>query len=79
MPNGQYRDADSINAIARNVAAVPEVDQPFPELVGHVFDVTAYHWLEPEHLDSLSDGLHGAFGSIRVFGCKEPVQTLYVA
>jgi hypothetical protein len=79
VPNGQYGNAISIDAIAHHIAAAPEVDQPFPERIGHVFNVATYRRLALEHLDTLPDSLYRSSGGIWIFGSKEPIQALYVA
>ncbi len=42
VTNGQYCDGTSIDAIPNHIAAVSKVDQPFPTLIGEVFNKMAH-------------------------------------
>lgn len=78
MPYGEDRDGISVDAVAGQVAAIAEVDDPLTELVGHVLDGAADARLLPQHRDALADGLYRPLGSIQVLVGQEATERLHI-
>lgn len=60
VSDGEDRDSRAIVAIQRYVAAVSEINQPFPELGIHVLDRSANARLMCQDFDSRANSAHGA-------------------
>lgn len=71
MTDGKDGHYVVINAITRNVPAIPEVDHPFAEVFWKVVDRAANVWVASQKLDAANDGLTRAAGSIRAFRLQE--------
>src|SRR6218665_550286 len=78
VAHSEDRDGAHVDAVAHHIAAVAEIDQPFPELVGHVLDGTADTGLMSKSFHPLPHGLRRTFGGVDVFWRKEAIKALHI-
>src|SRR6266702_2483168 len=78
VPHGEDGRCFTIKAVQGDVAAVPEVDEPFTERRVHILDWATHLWLLREHLHAGADRLCRAPRSVCILQCKKAVEALHV-
>ena len=67
------------NTVAHHIAAVAEVNLPFPVRLRHVLNGAANLRLMSQHIHPLPDGLNGTRRGVRILARQEAIKALHVA
>ena len=78
VPDGEDDHAFAVDAITGDIAAVAEVDGPFPELFGQVLEHPTQPGMDAKDLEALPDRLAGPACRIGILGSQEISQALQV-
>ena len=70
MPDCEHHSQIAVHTVKNDIAAVPEGDQPFPELRVHLVGRAPDARMRGHDLHSFADRAHGTGRRIRVLGCK---------
>jgi hypothetical protein len=73
VANSENRNLISVVSIKRHVAAIPELDKPFPEFLRHFLDGPADLWMPTKHLQSEPKRAHRSLCSVKVLVSQKPV------
>lgn len=78
MPDCENDDGFTVEVVARGIAAIAEIDEPFPELFRQAFDRTADAGLCAYYLQPLADGLTCTLRGCGVFLLQKRAQPLKI-
>lgn len=78
MSNCEDCHRSLINSISNDVAAVTEVDKPFPVLLGKIIDHSPESGMRTEYFHPLADNLTGPTRSTGALGAQEIPQRVQV-
>ncbi len=78
MPDCEDRHRSLVDAIPNHIAAVTEVDEPFPELFRKIIDHPPEAGVLTEYFHALPNSLTGPTRSIVALGVQEIPQPLQV-
>lgn len=79
MSHGQDRYHLAVDPIARDVAAIPETDQPLSILFREILDPSAHPRMDTKLLKALNDDRAGSLSRRRIVRTKKRAQALKIA